>query len=457
MSWDKLFDDVPRVSVSDYTAVIKKTLEGGIPPCWVVGEVSNLRRQASGHVYFSLKDAGSQLPAVMFRGQSSRVSFNLTDGMQVLAFGEISVYEPYGRYQLVVRELQESGEGRLFREFERLKRKLADEGLFDAAKKRDLPILPLKVAIVTSPTGAALQDFIRILKRRNWGGRLHVFPVKVQGVGSAEEIEAAIRYVNAIGGYELLVVSRGGGSIEDLWSFNEERVARAVAESGVPVVSGVGHEIDFTLSDFAADVRAETPSAAAELISSAYIETMDRLAGARESLRELVTERLEECAAELEGLRRALKSVSPVAALEHAFLRVDELGSRLAARFQSSIYERRHALRGLERRFLSRDVAGFLSRNRERMERLERRLDRSLVDRVMAERSRLDLVGATLKAIGPEATLKRGYVILTDSAGKALRSVDELGVGAKLSAALSDGRLRLAVDEIERQDGKSGA
>ncbi|MBD5782074.1 exodeoxyribonuclease VII large subunit [Pelagicoccus sp. NFK12] len=447
---EDLFDDVPRVSVTKYTAAIKKTLEGRIPPAWVIGEISNLRSQSSGHLYFSLKDPGAQVPAVMFRAQASRLGFTPREGMQVLAFGEISVYEPHGRYQLVVRELQESGQGRLFQEFERLKKKLADEGLFDADRKRALPLLPLRVAIVTSPTGAALQDFMRILKRRNWGGCLHVFPAKVQGAGSAREIEAAIRYVNELGGYDLLVIARGGGSIEDLWSFNEEGVARAVFESLIPVVSAVGHEIDFTLGDFAADVRAETPSAAAEMISSAYIETMDRLEVARVGLGEALQEGVLEYRRELDRLARSLNAVSPVSALERAFLRLDELSARFGAAFRSAVYERRNELREAERRLREQDVANRISRLRERLDRAGRRLERGMAEQVTGLRSRLDLAGATLRAISPQATLKRGYAILEDEQGRPMGSVASVGKGTKLKASLSDGRLSLTVDDVER-------
>lgn len=448
---EDLFDDIPRVSVTKYTAAIKKALEGRIPPAWVIGEISNLRKQSSGHLYFSLKDAGAQVPAVMFRAQSSRLGFEPRDGMQVLAFGEISVYEPHGRYQLLVREMKESGEGRLFKEFERLKRKLADEGLFANELKKPLPLLPLRVAIITSPTGAALQDFIRILKRRSWGGLLHIFPAKVQGAGSADDIEAAIRYVNEVGGYDLLVVSRGGGSIEDLWSFNEESVARAVFDSSIPVVSGVGHEIDFTLSDFAADVRAETPSAAAEMISSSYLEAVNRLNEARDDLHERAVSAVAEFRSSLEGVRKDLKASSPSALLERSFLRIDEMGTRFASAYREAIYERRDTLREIERRFASREVASKVVGLRERLDRLERRLGNSLGEQVASLRSRLDLTGATLKAISPEATLQRGYSILQDAQGRPLFSVEGSKPGDSLRAALSDGSLELTVDAVDAE------
>ncbi len=290
---------------------------------------------------------------------------------------------------------------------------------------------------------------MRILKRRSWGGLLHIFPVKVQGAGSAQEIEEAIRYVNELGGYDLLVVARGGGSIEDLWSFNEEQVARAVLNSSIPVISGVGHEIDFTLADFAADVRAETPSAAAEIISSAYIEAVDRFEVARQSLLEAVEDGVAAFRRDLDRQARSLKSLSPVSALERAFLRMDELSSRFGSSFRSAVYERRSELRDLEARLRDQDVANRISRLRERLDRGGRRLDRGLVDTVVSLRSRLNVAGATLRAISPEATLKRGFAIVRDAEGNTLSSVATIRKGAKLSAALSDGRLSVSVDEVE--------
>lgn len=447
---EALFDDVPQVSVTQYTAAIKKALEGSIPPAWVLGEVSNLRRQSSGHLYFSLKDAGAQVPAVMFRGQASHLGFEPRDGMQVLAFGEISVYEPHGRYQLMVREMKESGEGRLFREFERLKRKLSEEGLFAGERKRPIPLLPLRVAIVTSPSGAALQDFMRILRRRAWGGLLHVFPAKVQGTGAAEEIVDAIEYVETLGGYDLLVLARGGGSIEDLWAFNEEKVARAVFGCSIPVISGVGHEIDFTLSDFVADVRAETPSAAAEMISSSYLDAMNRFSVARERLQELALGGLERCRIAKDRLVRDLRAVSPVGTLERSLLRIDDLGTRLGAAYRGRLYEGRKDLRAWEDRYASLEVSGRVGRVRERLERLERRLDRSFIEGVSSLRTRLDLSGATLQAISPVAILQRGYAILQTPEGESLMQVGQSKVGDSVRAVLCDGSMELSIDTIER-------
>src|SRR5258708_1947845 len=271
-------DDAGRVrTVTEFTREVKELLEGGVRPGWVRGEVSNLRAQSSGHVYFSLKDAGASLSCVLFRGDAARQSVALRDGLSVLASGEVSVYEARGQYQLVVRALIDHGAGRLRQELEKLKSRLAAEGLFDPARKQPIPLLPRTVGFITSPTGAAVQDFIRILTRRGWTGRLVVLPAKVQGEDAAAELAAMLRTAEALKIFDLLVIGRGGGSIEDLWAFNEEPLVRAVADCGVPIISAVGHEIDTTLCDYAADVRAETPSGAAELISSHYVAATERL------------------------------------------------------------------------------------------------------------------------------------------------------------------------------------
>ena len=251
-------------SVSEFTRRVKTLLERGIAPAWVRGEVSNLRAQASGHLYFSLKDAGAQLSAVLFRGDAARQKVPVRDGLQVIVFGELNVYEVRGQYQLIVRSVVEDGVGRLQREFEALKKRLAGEGLFAPERKRPIPSLPATVGFITSPTGAAVKDFLRILTRRGWRGRVVILPAKVQGAEAAPEMIGMLELAAALGIFDLLVIGRGGGSIEDLWAFNEEALVRAVAACPVPVISAVGHEIDFTLCDFAADVRAETPSAAAD-------------------------------------------------------------------------------------------------------------------------------------------------------------------------------------------------
>src|SRR5271165_2171228 len=271
------------LSVTEFTRRVKALLEGAMGSCWVRGEVSNLRVQPSGHAYFSLKDAGAQLSAVMFRAHAARQAVRLRDGLQVVAFGDVGVYEPQGKYQLVVRTLVADGVGALQLEYEALKRRLSDEGLFDAGRKKPIPPMPGTVGFLTSPTGAAVQDFMRILIRRGWRGRVVVLPAKVQGEGAAAEMVGMLHLAETLGIFDLIVIGRGGGSIEDLWAFNEEPLVRAVAACAVPTISAVGHEIDFTLCDFAADLRAETPSAAAELISSQFVRFAERTEAARQA------------------------------------------------------------------------------------------------------------------------------------------------------------------------------
>ena len=270
------------LSVSDLTRRIKALLEDSFPSVWVEGEVSNLRSPLSGHVYFTLKDASAQLAVVLFRGVAAKVGFQLKDGLQVIAFGDLGVYERSGQYQLVARRLLPKGLGALQLAFEELKQRLAKEGLFDPARKRPIPTLPQRIGLITSPTGAAIRDFLNIIGRRFPNVRIVINPVRVQGDGAAQEIAAAIDEFNALRAsgrlsLDVLIVTRGGGSLEDLWAFNEEIVARALARSHIPTISAVGHEIDFTISDFVADLRAPTPSAAAELVVKAKEEFVRQL------------------------------------------------------------------------------------------------------------------------------------------------------------------------------------
>jgi len=413
------------VSVSEFTRCVKEVLEGALPPCWVRGEISNLRQQASGHVYFSLKDAGAQLSAVMFRGDAMRQGVALRDGLQVLAYGNVSVYEARGQYQLVVRALVEDGQGRLQREFEALKRRLADEGLFAAQSKMPVPALPSTVGFITSPTGAAVHDFIRILERRGWRGRLVVLPAKVQGVGAAEEMVAQLQLAESLGIFDLLVIGRGGGSIEDLCAFNEEPLVRAVAACSIPIVSAVGHEIDFTLCDFAADVRAETPSAAAELISSNFVaraERVERLAAAVEQSMERA---LGDARAQLEHGASQLRLLSPAAAVERGCLRVDDLTNRMISAFERVLQTKRHVCEQSAVRFARCSPQGLVERESQRLLGLWKRL----------------------QSVSPESVLKRGFVIVSDEAGRPVARRMEVRAGQKLRAQFADGEISIHTEK----------
>ena len=422
---DLTLDDAGRIrSVTEFTHEVKTLLEGGLRPGWVRGEVSNLRAQASGHVYFSLKDVGAQISCVLFRGDAQRQTVVLRDGLQVLVYGEISVYEARGQYQLVVRALIEHGTGRLQQEFEKLKQQLAAEGLFEAARKQPLPLLPRTVGFITSPTGAAVQDFMRILTRRGWTGRLVVLPAKVQGEGAAAEIAAMLALAEGLKIFDLIVVGRGGGSIEDLWAFNEELLVRAVAACGVPIISAVGHEIDFTLCDLAADVRAETPSGAAELISSNYLEARDRLTRAGEGMVTALDSVVGRAQEKLAHARSRLRLLSPAAAIEQNYLRLDDLGNRLGAATRSVLQLRRETVRTVRARLAQA----------------------SPEKRVQQESHRLLSLWKRLESASPASVLKRGYVIVRDAAGRPVPRAQGLKPGQVLVNEFHDGTVQVRTE-----------
>lgn len=413
-------DASPRAeSVTEFTRRLKVLLETGIRPGWVRGEVSNLRVQASGHVYFSLKDAGAQLSAVLFRGDALRQTVKLRDGAQVVVYGEVSVYEARGQYQLIVRVVVDDGVGRLQREFEALKQRLAAEGLFEVARKKPLPTMPLTVGFITSPTGAAVQDFARILRRRKWCGRMVVLPAKVQGEGAAAEMVGMLELAQRLGMFDLIVIGRGGGSLEDLWAFNEEPLVRAVAECRIPTISAVGHEIDFTLCDFAADVRAETPSAAAELITSHFVSCGERVRQATEAMDALLEAGVRDARTRVEHARSRLRLLSPASQIEQGFLRLDDLANRLGAALRHSAQHRREQL-GELRSLLAQ---------------------RSPARRVELESHRLLALWKRLQAASPQSVLNRGFVIIRDGAGVPVIRRAGVASGQVLRAEFADGAL----------------
>ena len=434
-------------SVSAFTRRVKELLESGLPPSWVRGEVSNFRQQSSGHCYFSLKDAGAQLGCVLFRGDAARQTLALRDGMQVVAYGEISVYEARGNYQLIVRLLIEDGVGRLQQEFEQLKRKLAAEGLFDPERKSPVPLLPATIGFITSPTGAAVQDFIKILQRRGWNGRLVVLPAKVQGAGAAAELIAMLELAQRLergtdGGpvlpgirpgsppstltpfFDLLVIGRGGGSLEDLWEFNHEALVRVVAACPVPIISAVGHEIDFTLCDFAADVRAETPSAAAELISSNFIASLERARQADAAMAGALDQAVATARERLDHARSRLRLLSPTAQIEQGHLRLDDLANRLGAALARTVQARRQQLTEREARFQQ------VSPER----------------RVQIESHRLLALWKRLQSVSPDSVLNRGFVIVRDGAGNPVPRKAAVRPGQPLVNQFADGDVHVTTD-----------
>jgi len=436
------------LTVAALTRRIREMLESGVGEVWVEGEISNLRRQASGHTYFTLKDASAQVACVLFAGQAAQLrGVRLLDGAQVRIFGQVTVYETRGQYQIIVRNVKACGEGALQAKFEELKRRLAAEGLFDPARKRPIPRFPRRIGIVTSPTGAALRDFLNVLHRRQRGIGVIIHPVRVQGRGAAEEIARAVADLNdpSVLGFappDVIVVTRGGGSLEDLWEFNEEPVARAIAASAVPVVSAVGHEIDFTISDFAADLRAPTPSAAAEIIAADSRDAMDRLSQSAGRLQRQVSSRLDFLREQLGGLRRAALVLGPERVLGDFRQELDRAEAGLA-RLANSGQDR--AARSLERFSASLESLSPASRISGALAALEGalgRMEQSCRFTLPAARARVISAEALLGTLNPHAALARGYTFTLDSSGRLLSRAADVRQGDLLFTRFQDGLVR---------------
>jgi exodeoxyribonuclease VII large subunit len=414
---------VEPLSVSALTAQIKEILEDQVGEVSVAGEISNLRHQSSGHYYFTLKDEGSQIPCALFKGSALRLAVQPKDGAKVVAEGEVSVYAPRGAYQLIVRSLEPAGKGDLHQRFEELKRKLQMEGLFAEERKREIPEFVERVALVTSPTGAAVRDAIHVLQRRCPRIRITVFGVKVQGEGAAEEVADAIGEIGRRKLADVVMVVRGGGSLEDLWAFNEEVVARAVVASPIPVISGVGHETDFTICDFVADVRAPTPSAAAEIVSRPDEDWQEEVRAWGERLAEAAIDFVEEKKRRLGDLAGSYVFREPGKMVEMSGQRVDELAVQLMRGLESGWRYRKQYAEGLLGRWAAL--------------RPERRL-REFSLRVQAALDRL-------RAMGPEETLKRGYALVQSTDGKLIRKVEPARTLGNLVVRFADGKLPVQV------------
>jgi len=395
-------------TVSEITSAIAELMGEAFPRVAIRGQISNLRRQTSGHLYFSLKDEGAQLVCAMWRSSVERMKFRPEDGQDVVASGRIEVYPPHGKYQLIVNSLTPMGLGDLHLKFEELKKKLAAEGLFAPERKRPLPLWPRRVAVITSPTSAAIRDFLRIAYRRMPGAWITVFPVRVQGDGASDEVAKALAEMPKLGEFDAVVVGRGGGSIEDLWAFNEETVARAIVASPVPVVSAVGHETDTTIADFAADVRAATPSEAAEIVFPDVEALAVQLADDRSRLRTAVVQRMESARETLERLAKHRALAEPAQRLRRIAQDLDQWDER--------------ALLALTRR-------------------------------VEASRERMARVTSHLHAVSPLAVLSRGYSITQrEGVREALRGVDGVAAGDRIVTRLATGSLVSEVLDIRPEN-----
>jgi len=433
-------------TVSRLNREARAVLEGSFPLLWIEGEISNLARPSSGHLYFSLKDSAAQVRCAMFRQRNMHLKFRPQDGMHVVLRARVSLYEGRGEFQLIAEHMEEAGDGALRRAFEQLKQRLAAEGLFDAARKRPLPLLPRCIGVVTSPTGAAIRDILTVLRRRFPTIPVVVYPVAVQGSDAAAQIAAAIRRAGERGDCDVLIVGRGGGSLEDLWAFNEEPVARAIYASPVPVVSAVGHEIDFTIADFVADVRAPTPSAAAELLSPDREEWLLRLARLGQRLQRGVHKQLQHKARNAEWLAKRLKH--PGRRLQEIGQRVDELEQRLHQSRRNGLRHAAARLATLQARLGRQTPAHRLALLQTRRVDLMRRLQTTMDHALDRFNRRLGEAAHALDTVSPLATLSRGYAIISAADGRILRSTDETAPNQRIQARLAHGRLLCRVEEL---------
>ncbi len=449
-----LLNEGPRqnaISVSELNRQARALLEKGIARLWVEGEISNLARPASGHVYFSLKDDSAQIRCAFFRQRQRGPTINLNDGDQVLALGRVSIYEARGDYQLIVEQVDAAGEGELRRQFEALKKKLAAEGLFDEELKRPVPELPRRIGVVTSPSGAAIRDIVTVLKRRFPALPVVIYPTAVQGVVAAKQIVDALKTAERRDECDVLIVARGGGSLEDLWPFNEEVVARAISDSPIPVVSAVGHEIDFTISDFVADLRAPTPSGAAELVVPDQANWLRTLAAATTRIASLGRRYLEDHYQELDYLARRLSQSSPATIVARQIEWLKNLQQVLTGAVRHDLLKRSRALELVRTRLLQRSPAIEVQYSVNRLAELNQRLRSIGSASVERLSNRFNLAERALHSVSPLATLERGYAIVSDANGKILTDASRTMPGAEITARLAHGSLTATVDKVRKE------
>lgn len=439
----------PIFTVTRLNSAVRMILEQDLGLVWLTGELSNLAMPSSGHWYFSLKDLSAQVRCAMFKGNNRRVPFRPQDGMQVLVQARVSLYEPRGDYQLIIESMQPAGDGMLALRFEELKRRLGAEGLFDESRKRPLPSEPRAVGLVTSATGAALHDMLTVLKRRAPDLPVFIYPTQVQGSAAISQIVAAINLANRRAEVDVLIVGRGGGSLEDLWCFNEEAVARAINRSTIPVVSAVGHEVDVTISDFAADLRAPTPSAAAELVAPDRSARAQRLRHLGQRLRQAMARRQTAARHDFVLLQKRLDHQDPKRRLEQQSQRLDELAARLQQRLNLRLHQGERQLSHLELRLQAKSPEKLLAAGRRRHQLAEERLHSLMAKHQSLASHRLAMLSARLDGISPLATLGRGYSITRTQSGEVVSRASQVSSGQSLVTTLAEGSLRVRVEATE--------
>jgi exodeoxyribonuclease VII large subunit len=442
-------------SVSRLNREVRLLLDHGMPTLWVEGEVSNFSRPASGHWYFSLKDRDAQVRCAMFRGRNAVLRFTPKDGQRVVARVRVGLYEPRGEYQLQVEHLEEAGVGALRREFEQLYAKLEKEGLFDRALKRALPAVPTTIGVITSPTGAALRDILNILGRRFPAARIVLYPSVVQGQEAVGQLRAALADASRRNECDVLILARGGGSLEDLWAFNDEVLARAIRLTPMPVVTGIGHEIDFTIADFVADLRAPTPSGAAELVVPDAALWRQSLARLHLRIAQIIQRQLRDDGHQLVAMQKRLRLAHPGQRLLQRTQRLDELEQRLHHELALRLGHAREQLGEIRRRLGEAKPTRKLLALQNRHALLDARLRELLPQRLQLEKSRLAMASRTLDAVSPLATLERGYAIVTRIDDRhVLREASEVRVGDPIEARLRSGSIRARVTALSADDDK---
>ena len=434
-------------SVSELATALRGVFTEYFRDIWVAGEISGVKLYPSGHYYFTLKDEDAQMRCVCFKTAARYLKFKPQDGVAVLARARVDLYDARGDLQLVVEAIEPQGHGALQLAFEQLKKKLEAEGLFAAGRKRALPALPERIGIVTSPTGAVIQDMLHVLERRCPGRHIRLYPAQVQGEGAAEQVAEGIDYFSASGWAEVVIVARGGGSLEDLWTFNEERVARAIAACSVPVISAVGHETDFTIADFVADMRAPTPSAAAEIVMATRESLVERLSAADHKLLQSVRLKIALLARSLHNV--AIDRARLHRAIGRQMQRVDELDYRLRELWRASFASRRRALEGASARLSQMDVRLQFAAARRRLEASDAALTQSIRLRLSRMGGRLSPLEAHLKQLSPLTILDRGYAIV-EREGKIVKAPDDAPVGSDIRVRLAKGGVSAVVTEVEK-------
>ena len=459
-----LFDETERrpISVSELTTQIRGALEKRFASVWVEGEISNFRAHSSGHWYFTLKDEFAQLKSVCYRSSNQRIRFRLEDGMQLRARGRLGVYEPKGEYQLIVESIEPVGAGALQLAFEQTKARLQAEGLFAPELKRPIPIFPRRVGVVTSPNGAAIRDILQVISRRTRSVHILIAAAHVQGEGASHEIVSAIKFLNEHHqsslrqgsfdeGIDVMIVGRGGGSIEDLWAFNEEAVARAIRNSAIPVISAVGHETDFTIADFVADMRAPTPSAAAEIVAAHESELCARLGSLSATLARSIQYRIAGARNEVQELALSNAFDAVAGRVRDALTTAGAAEYRLQAALREALQAAHHRLGNASRSVSPMQLRSILATARERFGSLKKSHEAAMTARIDNAKRQLALRASSLDAMSPLKVLERGYAIAHDEHGRAIREAAEISVGDELRLRLWKGELDCRVEGTKNE------